>query len=94
MKIEVTLYCGDKLPSHSNVVIGLFKAEGDAQACWYENDEWRCTDFGDGMCDTPEFWFEVPSVDQLKNDAMITAVSEYEFEKYGGGADEGASAFS
>lgn len=85
MKIEVTLYPGTELPSHSNVVIGLFEAEGDAQACWYEDDEWRCTDFGDGMCDTPEFWFEVPSVTRLK---AKDREDDFDPERY---ADEGAS---
>lgn len=93
MKLLITLYPGITPPTHTKTVLGLFKAEGDAQACWFENDDWHCTDNG-GECEAPEFWFEVPSVDQLKNDAMITAVSEYEFEKYSGGADEGASAFS
>jgi len=91
LKYLITLYPGIESPPHSNVVLGLFKAEGDAQACWYENDEWRCTDFGDGTCDAPEFWFEVPSVEKLKSDSMVTAVAEYEFERY---ADESASAFS
>lgn len=88
MKYLITLFSGLEPPSHSNVVVGLFKAEGDAQACWYEDDDWHCTD---GESDTPEFWFEVPSVKELKCDAMTTAVAEYEFERY---ADEGASSFS
>lgn len=82
MKLLITLHHGVEPPSHSNVVLGLFKAEGDAQACWFENDDWHCTD---GESDTPEFWFEVPSLEKLKSDSMITAVSEYEAERY---ADE------
>ena len=84
MKLLITLHPGTEPPSHNSVVIGLFKAEGDAQARWYENDDWHCTDNG-GECETLEFWFEVPSVEKLKSDMMITAVSEYEAERY---ADE------
>lgn len=89
-KLLITLHPGIEPPSHGNAVVGLFKAEGDAQACWFENEDWHCTDNG-GEAETPEFWFEVPSVEKLKTDAMLTAVSEYEFDRLG---DEGASVFS
>jgi hypothetical protein len=84
MTITIELHPGTEIPPHSNLVIGLFKAEGDAQACWFEDDDWRCTDFGNGMADTPEFWFEVPSVGALKGNAADEPI----------GADEGASDFS
>lgn len=93
MKLLITLYPGATPPTHSKPVFVLYKDEGDGYTCCYENGSWLCISSG-RECEAPEFWFEVPSVDQLKNDAMITAVSEYEFEKYRGGADEGASAFS
>lgn len=93
MKLLITLYPGITPPTHGKQVFGLFKDEGAGELFWHENDKWHCVDML-RESEAPEFWFEVPSVDQLKNDAMITAVSEYEFEKYGGGADEGASAFS
>lgn len=82
MKIEVTLYPGTQPPEHSNLVVGLYQTEGDAVGSWFEDGDWKDVD---GDCLTPEFWFEVPSVERLKTKDRE---EDFDPERY---ADEGAS---